>query len=133
MAASICTASRLAAPWAYCWKSTRLTTPPVTEMLSPPVGYPTTVTPSCSSGMSPSGSGATSAQKASSSTASIARSHSWEMPTTRAVNLMASPCLRTWQCVVSATTCALVMMRRPSMQKPLPVESRCGLLVQGMR
>jgi hypothetical protein len=39
MAASICTASRLALPWAYSVVSTRLTTPLVTETASPPMGY----------------------------------------------------------------------------------------------
>lgn len=47
MAASICTPSSSVLPCTYDVTSILDTTPEVTEMVSPPIGYPTTATASC--------------------------------------------------------------------------------------
>ena len=137
MAASICTASRLAPEWAYRWISMRETTPCVTETPSPPSGYPTTETSSCSDGIGPNSSGSTPSQKASSDTVRVARSHSCAMRATCATCFCESPALRTSTYVASATQWAFVRMTSwPScccrIVKPEPVLSSCGLLLHGM-
>lgn len=50
----------------------RDTTPLVTEMVSPPIGYPTTVTASCRRGRDPNSTGVTSSQNSSLLTVNIA-------------------------------------------------------------
>ena len=55
----------------------RLTTPLVTEMVSPPIGYPTTVTRSCKQGRGPSSSGETPSQKLSYGSRKLQRKFSW--------------------------------------------------------
>ena len=79
--------------------SIRDATPDVTGSESPPMGYPTTVTSSCSRGVAPNataGGARGPRQKDSSSTARSAMSHSGPMARTRATNLVSSPRRRTW-------------------------------------
>ena len=106
-------------PCVYWVTSIRETTPDVTLMVSPPMGYPTTVTSSCRRGRSPNSIASDPSQKASSSTVRSAMSHSVPMARTLATNFVSEPRRFTFTCVWCATEWAFVRIFRPAMVNPL--------------
>ena len=131
IAASICSPRSSEEPCEYAVTSMRLTTPEVTEMATPPIGYPTTVTESCRPGSRPNRTGATSSKKDGSSAVSRARSHSTPMASTRATYFLSSPRFFSFTCVWCSTECALVKTLCPSMIKPELVDAFCRLRCHG--
>ena len=106
-------------PCVYWVTSIRETTPDVTLMVSPPMGYPTTMTSSCRRGRSPNSIASDPSQKASSSTVRSAMSHSVPMAKTFATNFVSEPRRFTLTCVWCATEWAFVRIFRPAMVNPL--------------
>mmetsp|Transcript_2010 Transcript_2010/g.4937 ORF Transcript_2010/g.4937 Transcript_2010/m.4937 type:complete len:214 (+) Transcript_2010:316-957(+) len=111
----------------------RDTTPCVTDMVSPPIGNPMTVTASCRRGSSPKRTALMPSQNLSSLTVSIAMSHSVPTDSTDATNFSSEPRRFTFTWVWCSTECALVRMRRRSVQmtKPLLLELYCRLRCHG--
>mmetsp|Transcript_40593 Transcript_40593/g.129474 ORF Transcript_40593/g.129474 Transcript_40593/m.129474 type:complete len:279 (-) Transcript_40593:73-909(-) len=131
IAASICTPRSSLDPCTYAVTSIRLTTPLVTEMVSPPIGYPTTVTASWRRGSGPKLIGLMPFQNSSSSTVSIAMSHSVPVASTVATYFVSDPRRLTLTWVWCSTECALVSSLRPPMTKPLLLDWYWRFLCHG--
>ena len=131
IAASICRLNNSVRTCAYWVTSTLLTTPLVTDIATPPIGYPTTVTLSCNFGNAPNFNGVMFSKNFSSSTDNNAKSHSVPIANTLAINFLSDPLFFNLTCVECSTECAFVNIRFPSTTKPVLVEGICLFLCHG--